>query len=97
MVVVVFDNHMVVMMFVCFGYGVIFERFGYGMRKGWCYMFLGCFGYILMLYWGHMHFGCLDNSHFVGDGMGDTLGIVVGCLTYFDCGFVCLWIGNFVG
>ena len=44
-----------------------------------------------------MHFGCLDDSHPVGDGMGDTLGIVVRCLACFDCGFVCLWVDNFVG
>lgn len=97
---------MVVVMFVCFGYGLMFGRFGYsmmferfdyGMKIGWCYMFFGCFGYILMSCLGHMHFECLDNSHFIGDGMGGTLGIVVVCLTYFDCGFVCLWVGNFVG
>lgn len=60
-------------------------------------MFLGYFGYGMMMCWGNMHFGCLVNSHFVDDGMMDALGIVVGCLTCFDCGFVCLWVGNFIG
>lgn len=45
---------------------------------------------------GHINFGCLDNNHLIGDGMRDSFGIVVGCLVYFGCGFVCLWVGNFV-
>lgn len=84
-------------MFRHFGYGMMFGHFGYHMGKGWCYMFLGCFAYILMLCWGHMHFRCLDNSYFVGDGIRDALDIVVGCMVCFDCGFVCLWVGHFVG
>lgn len=52
-------------------------------------MFLGCLGYILMLCWGICILGCLDNSYFVGDGMGDTLGIMVGCLHVLIVG---LWV-----